>query len=139
MVSTLTKETLTSDDENLADRLSLKLVESIRYQYSPEKPVAVTAWIIQKVITETIRFAEGSASYTVFAEIKRREEKERASTSIFDSFLEKLSKGKGYVPIEDPSQIDNPDQTFKVFGGKAFDKEIHILVDTSDILRSLSG
>ncbi len=46
LVSTLTKETLISNDEDLAERLSLKLVESIRYHYSPEKSVAVTAWII---------------------------------------------------------------------------------------------
>src|SRR6266542_2800802 len=31
LVSTLTKETLISDDEDLAKRLSLKLVENIRY------------------------------------------------------------------------------------------------------------
>src|SRR6266542_6222024 len=60
LVNTLTKETLTPDDEGLAERLSLKLVESIRYHYSSEKSVAETARIIRKVITETIRFAEGS-------------------------------------------------------------------------------
>jgi len=75
----------------------------------PEKPVAVTAWIVWKVITETIRFVEGSASHTVFAKIKRKEEKKRAPTSIFSSFIEKLGKGKGYVPVKDPSQVDNPD------------------------------
>src|SRR6266542_4484831 len=64
LVSTLTKETLNPDDEDLAERLSIKLVESIRYHYSPDKPVAVTAQIIQKVITETTRFAERSASHT---------------------------------------------------------------------------
>ena len=42
LVSTLTKEDLTPDDEGLAERLSLKLVESIRYHYSSEKPVAET-------------------------------------------------------------------------------------------------
>jgi len=46
LVSTLTKETLTTDDEDLAERLSLKLVESICYHYSPEKPVATTAQVI---------------------------------------------------------------------------------------------
>src|SRR6266540_3963954 len=66
LVSTLTKETLNPDDEDLAERLSIKLVESIRYHYSPDKPVAVTAWAIREVITETTRFTEGSASYTVF-------------------------------------------------------------------------
>jgi len=81
-----------------------------------------------------------SVSHTVLAEIKRRKEKERASMSIFDSFLGKLDgKGKGYVPVEDLTQVDNPDQTFKVFEGGAFDEEIHSLGDTSDILRSLSG
>src|SRR6266540_380471 len=43
LVSTLTKETPTTDDEDLAERLLLKLVKSIRYHYSSEKPVAVTA------------------------------------------------------------------------------------------------
>jgi len=75
LVSILTKETLTLDDENLVERLSLKLVESIRYYYSSEKPVAVTAWIIREVITETIRFVKGNAPHTVFANIKRSEEK----------------------------------------------------------------
>src|SRR6266542_1405282 len=121
LVSTLTKETLNPDDEDLAERLSIKLVESIRYHYSPDKPVAVTAQIIQKVITETTRFAERSASHTVLTEIKRREEKEQAPTSILSSFLGKLSKGKGYVPVEDPTQVDNLDQTFKVFRGRVFD------------------
>src|SRR6266542_1628794 len=43
LVSTLTKETPAPEDEDLAKRLLLKLVESIRYHYSPEKPVAETA------------------------------------------------------------------------------------------------
>ena len=43
LVSTLTKEALTTNNENLAERLLLKLIESVRYHYSPEKPVAVTA------------------------------------------------------------------------------------------------
>src|SRR6266545_7033034 len=46
LVSTLTKETLTPDDEDLAERLSIKLVKSIRYHYSSEKPVTVTAQIV---------------------------------------------------------------------------------------------
>ena len=102
LVSTLTKETLTSDDEDLAERLSLKLVKSIRYHYSLEKPVAVTAWIIWEVITATTRFAEESAPHTVLAELKRKEEKDRAFTSIFGSFLGKLDgKGKGYILVKD--------------------------------------
>ncbi len=60
LVNTLTKETLTSDDKDLVKRLSIKLIESIRYHYSPEKPVTITAQIIRKVIIETTRFAEGS-------------------------------------------------------------------------------
>ena len=40
LVSTLTKETPIPDDEDLAERLSIKLVESIHYHYSPDKPVA---------------------------------------------------------------------------------------------------
>ena len=138
-MSTLTKETLTLDDEDLAERLLIKLVESICYHYLLEKPVVVTAQIIWEVIIATTRFAEGSAPHIVFAEIKRREEKEWASGSIFSSFLEKLGKGKGYVPVEDLTQVDNLNQTFKVFEGKAFDKEIHTFADTSDILGLLSG
>ena len=76
LVSTLTKATLTTDDEDLAERLSIKLVESVRYYYIPEKPVAVTARIIRKVISATIRFAKGNALHIVLAEIKRREEKD---------------------------------------------------------------
>ena len=139
MVSTLTKETPTLNDEDLAKRLLIKLVKSICYHYSPNKPVAVTAQIIRKVITETTRFAERSAPHIVFAEIKRKEEKDWAPTSIFDSFLEKLSKGKRYVPVKDPTQVDNPDQMFKIFEGGAFDEKIHTLADTSDILGSLLG
>src|SRR6266498_2436644 len=135
----LIKETLTSDNENLAERLSLKLVRSIRYYYSLEKPVAITAQIIRKVITATTGFVAGSIPHTVLAKIKRKEEKERASTSIFGSFLGKLSKGKGYISVKDPTKVDDLNQTFKVFEGKAFNKEIHTLADTSDILGSLSG
>ena len=43
LVSTETKETPTPEDEDLAERLSLKIVESIRYHYSPSNPVAETA------------------------------------------------------------------------------------------------
>src|SRR6266498_410342 len=56
LVSTLTKETPTPDDEGLAERLSLKLVKSICYHYSSEKSVAKTARIIREVITATTRF-----------------------------------------------------------------------------------
>ncbi len=138
-VSTLTKENPTSDDEDLAERLSLKLVESIRYHYSSEKPVVVTARTIWEVIAATTGFAEGSAPHIVLAELKRKEGKDWALTSIFGSFLEKLGKSKGYVPVENPTQVENLDQTFKVFEGGAFDEEIHSLRDTSDILGSLSG
>src|SRR6266540_6192171 len=65
LVSILTKETLTSDDEDLAERLSLKLVKSICYHFSPEKPVAVTVRVIWEVIAETTRFVEESAPHTV--------------------------------------------------------------------------
>src|SRR6266545_3959248 len=70
LVSTLTKETPAPEDEDLAERLSLKLVESIHYHYSPEKPVAETARIIWKVITETTGFAEESTPHAVLIEIK---------------------------------------------------------------------
>src|SRR6266511_2134422 len=36
LVSTVTKETPASEDEDLVERLSLKLIESIRYHYSSE-------------------------------------------------------------------------------------------------------
>ena len=75
----------------------------------------------------------------ILAKIKKRKEKDRAFTSIFGSFLEKLGKGKGYIPVEDPIQVNNPNQTFKVFEGGAFDEKIHTLSDTSNILGSLSG
>ncbi len=67
LISTLTKKTSTTDDEDLAERLLLKLIESIHYYYSSEKPVAITAQVIQEVIATTIRFVEGSAPYTVLA------------------------------------------------------------------------
>src|SRR6266498_141925 len=139
LVSTLLKETSASEDEGLAERLLLKLVESIRYHYSPEKPVAKTARIIQEVITQTTGFAEESTPHVVLTEIKRRDDKERAPTSLFRSFIGRISKGKGYAQVDDPSKVENPDQTFKVFEGEAFDEEIHTLGDTSDILGSLSG
>ncbi len=70
LVSTVTKETPALEDEDLAERLSLKLVESIRHHYSSDKPVAETARIIQKVIKETIGFAKGSTSHAVLTEIR---------------------------------------------------------------------
>src|SRR6266536_1987983 len=70
LVSTLTKETPASEDEDLAERLSLKLVESIRYQYSPASPVAETARVIREVIKETTGFAEGSTPHAVLTEIR---------------------------------------------------------------------
>ena len=70
LVSTLTKEAPAPEDEDLAKRLSLKLVKSIRYHYSSEKPVAETARVIREVIKETIRFTEGSTSHVVLIEIK---------------------------------------------------------------------
>src|SRR6266540_1650146 len=139
LVSTVLKEAPTAEDENLAERLSLKLVESIRYQYSPEKPVIETVRVIREVIKETTRFAEGSTPHAILTEIKRRDNKDRASTSLFGSFIGRISKGKGYAQVDDPRKVDNPDQTFKVFEGGAFDEEIYTLEDTSDILGSLSG
>ncbi len=43
LVSTLTKENPIPDDEGLAERFLLKLINSIHYYYSSEKPVAETA------------------------------------------------------------------------------------------------
>src|SRR6266542_6194879 len=70
LVSTLLKETPAPEDEDLAERLSLKLVESIRYHYSPKDPVAETARVIWEVIKETTRFAEGSTPHAILMEIK---------------------------------------------------------------------
>src|SRR6266542_3651201 len=139
LVSTVLKETPTPEDEDLAERLSLKLVESILYQYSPEKPVAETAQVLREVIKATTGFAEGSTPHATLTEIKRRDNKDRAPTSLFGSFIGRISKGKGYAQVDDPSKVDNPDQTFKVFEGGAFDEKIQTLEDTSDILGSLSG
>src|SRR6266542_1359310 len=70
LVSTLTKEAPAPKDEDLAERLSLKLVESICYHYPPETPVAETARIIWEIIKKTTGFAEGSIPYAVLTEIK---------------------------------------------------------------------
>src|SRR6266498_4133244 len=139
LVSTLLKETPAPEDEDLAERLSLKLVESIRYHYSPSNVVAETAQVLREVIKETTGFAEGSTPHAVLTEIRRRDNKERAPTSLFGSFIGRISKGKRYAQVDDPSKVDNPDQTFKVLKGGAFDEEIHTLEDTSDILGSLLG
>src|SRR6266498_4429322 len=88
---------------------------------------------------KTTRFAEGNTPHAVLTEINQRENKDRTLTSLFGSFIRRLSKGKGYVQVDDPSKVDNSDQTFKVFEGGAFDEEIHTLKDASDILESLSG
>ncbi len=109
LVSILTKETPTSEDEDLAERLSLKLVKSNRYHYSSEKPIAETARIIWKVIKETTRFAEESTLHMVLTEIKQRESKEQTFTSLFGSFIRRISKGKGYAQVDDLSKVDNPD------------------------------
>ncbi len=139
LVSTLLKETPAPEDEDLAERLSLKLVESIRYHYLPSNTVAETAQVLREVIKATTGFAEGSTPHAILTEIKRRNDKERAPTSLFGSFIGRISKGKGYAQVDDLSKVENPDQTFKVFEGEAFDEEIHTLGDTSDILGSLSG
>ncbi len=83
-------------------RLSLKLVESIRYYYSSKKPVVKTVRIIQIIIVKTKGFAEESTSYIIFVNLKKEKEKDRAPTSIFGSFIRKLSKGKEYIPVKDP-------------------------------------
>ncbi len=120
-------------------RLSLKLVESIRYHYSLRKPVAETVQLIWSVIAEIKGFVKESTSYTVLATLKRKEEKDWTPISIISSFLEKLGKGKGYIPVKNLEKVKNSYQIFKVFEERVFDKEIHILVDISDILGSLSG
>ncbi len=116
----------------------LKLIKSVCYHYSSEKPVTITALILRKIIIETIGFAKGSISHTVLVNIKKREKKDRASTSILESFLGKLGKGKGYVSVKNATQVDDSNQTFKVFERSIFDEEVHTLEDISDILGSLS-
>src|SRR6266540_5844339 len=69
LVSILFKETPALEDKDLAERLSLKLVKSIRYHYSPKEPVAETARVIREVIKETTGFAEGSTPHAVLTEI----------------------------------------------------------------------
>jgi len=96
-----------------------------------------TARLIQTIIRKIKRFAEESILHTVFTNLKKELKKDCTFTSIFRSFLEKLNKGKEYVLIDDSIQVNNPDQIFKVFEGGAFDKDIHILADTSDILELL--
>ena len=93
----------------------LKLVKNIHHYYFSKKPVVIIAWILQKIITETTGFAKRSTLYTVLVNIKKREKKDWAPTSILESFLEKLKRSKGYVPVEDPVQVNNPNQIFKVF------------------------
>ena len=88
---------------------------------------------------KTIRFAEGSTPHAVLTEINRRENKDRTPISLFGSFIRRLSKGKSYAQVDDLSKVDNPNQTFKVFEGEAFDEKIHMLENISDILGSLSG
>jgi len=83
----------------------LKLVESIHYHYLPKKPIAETARLIQIIITEIQEFAKESTSHIIFVNLKKAEEKDRTPTSIFRNFLGKLSKGKEYVLVEDPTQV----------------------------------
>jgi len=73
----------------------------------------------------------------IFTNLKKKKEKDRVLTSIFRSFLKKLSKDKEYILVEDLIKVENPDQTFKVFERGAFDEEIYMLEGISDILGSL--
>ncbi len=75
LVSTIIKELLTSDNKDLTKRLSLKLVESIYYHYSPKKPVVETAQIIRIIIIETKGFAAKSTPYIIFVNLKKEEKK----------------------------------------------------------------
>ncbi len=71
LVSIVIKELSTSEDENFAERLLLKLVKSNRYHYSSKKPVAEIAWLIRIIITKTRGFAEGNIPHIVLANLKR--------------------------------------------------------------------
>jgi len=84
------------------------------------------------------RFAKENILYMILAGLKKKEDKDWAFTSIFESFLGKLSKSKRYIPVKDLTEVENLNQTFKVFEGRAFNEKIHILEDTLDILGSLS-
>ncbi len=119
-------------------KLLLKLVKSIRYYYLSKKPVTETARIIWIIVTETKEFVKESILYIIFANFKKEEKKDKIPISIFGSFIRKLSKEKGYVLVKSLKEVKNPDQTFKVFKGKVFNKDIHILTNISDILNSLS-
>ncbi len=44
---------------------------------------------------------------TIYINFEKKEEKDWASTSIFESFLEKLEKGKGYILVKDLTQVNN--------------------------------
>ncbi len=78
-----------------------------------------------------------STLHIVFTNLKKEKEKDWVSINIFESFLEKLDKGKEYVSIKNLIQVDNLDQTFKVFKKGVFDKNIYTLTDISDILELL--
>ena len=101
LVSIITKKIPISNDENLTKKLLLKLVESIHYYYLPKKLIIETAWIIWIIIAEIKGFTKGSTSYIIFVNLKKEEEKNQVLTSIFESFIWKLSKDKGYQPVKD--------------------------------------
>ena len=120
------------------ERLSLKLIKSIYYHYLPKRLVAETAQIIQIIVIKSRRFADRSILHMIFTNFKKKGEKDRAFTNIFRSFVKKLEKGKGYIPVEKSEKVKNPNQIFKVFKERVFNEKVHILTDTSNILESLS-
>ncbi len=76
LVSIVTKKASTPDDKDLAERLLLKLVESIHYHYSLKKLVAETAQIIQIIIIEIKEFAARSILHMIFVNLKKKEKKD---------------------------------------------------------------
>jgi len=74
LVSTIIKETSISDDEDLTEGLSLKIIKSIYYHYLLKRSVAEIARLIKK--TEIREFAKGSISHIVFTNLKKAEKKD---------------------------------------------------------------
>jgi len=76
LVSTIIKETSTSEDEDFVKSLLLKLIESICYHYLLKRLLVKTARLIRIIITETRGSVKENASHTVFVNLKKKEKKD---------------------------------------------------------------